>query len=177
MEKWLCWVTDRNTFIHSSRPAEQVEKFPRNEKHDSTTPGKLLDRCWEITASLEEVKFATIAQKNKKAPGPDELPAEVLKNDFCCSFLSTLFTTCLKNCCIPSAWRKGTIVPIPKNEKDDPRVPLNYRGISLLSEGFLEWLEENDIIAEEQNGFRPGRSTLEHILILTCAAQYLANQF
>ena len=50
----------------SSRPAEQVEKFPRNEKHDSTTPGKLLDRCWETTASLEEVKFATIAQKIRK---------------------------------------------------------------------------------------------------------------
>lgn len=26
-------------------------------------------------------------------------------------------------------------------------------------------------IAEGQNGFRPGRSTLEHILALTCAAQ------
>ena len=93
--------SSRNTFIQAS---EQVEKFPRNEKYDSTT---LLDRCWETSASVEEVKFATIAQKNKKAPGPDELPAEVLKNDFCCSFLSTLFTICLTNCCIPSAYGEG----------------------------------------------------------------------
>jgi len=129
------WKNDLLAETPSSGPAEQGEKFPRNKKHDSTTPGKLLDRCWETTASLEEVKFATIAQKNKKAPGPDELYLQKCsKMTFAVLFLAcTLFTTCLKNCCIPSAWRKGTIVPIPKNEKDDPRVPLNYRGISLLS--------------------------------------------
>ena len=51
-----------------SKPAEQVEKSPRSEKHDSTIPAKLLDHCWETTASLEEVKFAILARKNKKAP-------------------------------------------------------------------------------------------------------------
>lgn len=34
---------------------------------------------------------------------------------------------------IPSAWNKSIIKPVPKTSKSDPRVPLNYRGISLLS--------------------------------------------
>lgn len=75
-----------------SEPAEQVEKSPRSEKHDSTIPANLLDHCWETTASLEEVKFAILAWKNKKAPGPDKLPAEALKND-----------AVFKNCCIPQS--------------------------------------------------------------------------
>lgn len=35
--------------------------------------------------------------------------------------------------CIPSVWRHGTIVPIPKSKTNDPRIPLKNRGISLLS--------------------------------------------
>jgi len=71
--------------------------------------------------------------ENKKAPGPDKLPAVVLKNDFCTSFLGTLFTICLKNSSISSVWRKGSIVPIPMKTTDDARVPLKYRGMPLLS--------------------------------------------
>ena len=145
-----------------------------------------LDQSWEALAFPEEVKHVIMVQKNKKAPGPDKLPAVVLKNDFCASFLGTLFTICLKNCSIPSVWRKGSIVPIPMKTTDDARVPLNFRGIPLLSvpykafstilnERISAWLEENDILVEEQNGFRPGRCTLEHILSLTSVAQCRAK--
>ena len=40
---------------------------------------------------------------------------------------------CFKNSRLPSLWLKSIINPIPKSQKDDPRVPLNYRGISLMS--------------------------------------------
>ena len=68
--------------------------------------------------------------------------------------------------------------PIPKNKTSDPRLPLNYRGISLLSVPYkafcsilnqyiLEWTEYTGILCEEQNGFRVGRSCLEHIFSLS----------
>ena len=124
------------------------------------------------------MKWALLRQKNGKAVGPDGLPAEVIKNQVCCTFFQSLFSACLKNLYIPTVWRHGIITPIPKNKTSDPRIPLNYRGISLLSVPYkafcsilnqyiLEWAEYAGILCEEQNGFRAGRSCLEHIFSLT----------
>ena len=55
---------------------------------------------------------------------------------------------------------------------------MNYRGISLLScisklyssimnKRITQYLEENDILAEEQNGFRSGRSCEDHVFTLS----------
>ena len=96
--------------------------------------------------------------------------------------LSNLFPSCLKSKCIPSVWRHGTIVPIPKNSSSDPRIPLNYRGISLLcipykafctiiNQHILEWSDERGILCEEQNGFRSNRSCLEHIFSLSSVVE------
>ena len=69
------------------------------------------------------------------------------------------------------------ILPIPKSSKKDPYVPLNYRGLSLLScvaklySGILNnrinmYCDMLDIIVDEQNGFRKGRSCEDHIFSL-----------
>ena len=66
------------------------------------------------------------------------------------------------------------ISPIPKDRTKDSCIPLNYRGISLLSnisklytsvinKRLLNYLEINNIIVDEQNGFRPKRSCEDHI--------------
>ena len=34
---------------------------------------------------------------------------------------------------VPDAWSRGIITPILKNAKEDPRDPLNYRGITVTS--------------------------------------------
>ena len=60
----------------------------------------------------------------------------------------------------------------------DPRLPLQYRGISLLStvyklfssiinEKIRRIAENNDLYADEQNGFRVGRSCEEHVFTLS----------
>ena len=78
---------------------------------------------------------------------------------------------------IPNEWTKGIVKPIPKAGSKDPREPLNYRGISLLcvpykiyadilNHRLSKWLETNDILADEQNGFRRKRSCQEHIYTL-----------
>lgn len=57
------------------------------------------------------------------------------------------------------------IKPIPKSAKNDPRIPLNYRGISLLSTVYkrysnilnarlTEYLESIEYLVDEQNGLR-----------------------
>ena len=69
------------------------------------------------------------------------------------------------------------INPISKSSTNDPRVPLNYRGISLLSVAgkiftatisarISPYLEKNNLLEDEQNGFRAERSCLDHIFSL-----------
>ena len=74
---------------------------------------------------------------------------------------------------IPRAWARGLIFPLYKD--GDARVPENYRGITLLSvvgkiyttvlnKRVTSWCEKFGVLSEEQAGFRPGRSTVDHIL-------------
>ncbi len=79
---------------------------------------------------------------------------------------------------MPSLWRKFTTKPIPKGSTTDPRLPLQYRGIALLSTVYkiytctwnnriVSYMEENGLYAEEKNWFRQGRSCSEHLFVLT----------
>ncbi len=125
----------------------------------------------------DEVKKVIKKSKNNKAPGLDSITYEVLKNDISAEALTGLFNRCLMEGMIPHTWVRGIINPIPKSASSDPRVPLNYRGISLLpvisklftaliASRVTDFLEANNILANEQNGFRPNRSCLDHIFTL-----------
>ena len=76
----------------------------------------------------------------------------------------------------PSDWDFSDIVPIPKKDKD-ARDPLQNRCItivccvakiysSIINRRLQKYLETNNILAEEQNGFRTGRSCIDQIFIL-----------
>jgi len=78
---------------------------------------------------------------------------------------------------VPSLWKKAILAPIMKANKD-PMSTASYRPISLTStmgktmeriiNARLNWLlETNNIIANEQAGFRTHRSTREHIVKLS----------
>ena len=79
--------------------------------------------------------------------------------------LLKLFQSYFKYGQIPSIWPKAIITPIPKSSMKDPHSPLQYRGISLLSNiskidsgllnnGIVTYCEFLDIFVDEQNGFR-----------------------
>ena len=66
------------------------------------------------------------------------------------------------------------ITPIPKAATKDKRIPLNYRGISLLSvvsklysavlnNILLNYLDGEHLLAEMQNGFRRNPSYEDHV--------------
>ena len=65
-------------------------------------------------------------------------------------------------------------MPLPKDLNKDKRIPLNYRGIHLLSvvsklyssilnERLLTYLDTENMLVDEQNGFRPNRSCQDHV--------------
>ena len=93
------------------------------------------------------------------------------------TLLHKIISYCFNSGTVPRAWNNGLIKPIPKGEGKDPRDPLSYRGITLISIPckiyadilnirLSKWIEANDILTDEQNGFRSNRSCMEHIYTL-----------
>ena len=127
--------------------------------------------------TIEEVLMAVSHLKNNKATGFDQIPSEVLKNEATVYILHKICNGCFDIGKVPDQWTLGIINPIYKQGSDDERNPLNYRGITLssvpgkvyctvLNNRVSEWLEEHDVLCDEQNGFRKNPSCEEHILSL-----------
>ena len=83
----------------------------------------------------------------------------------------------------PTPWTQSLIIALPK--KGNLQLCQNYRTISLISHSsqvmlkvILNRLEPQaeEIIAEEQAGFRAGRSTTEQIFNLRMCEKYLQHQ-
>ena len=154
----------------------QIRQLLETSMDDGTIFPKADCSSLNMHVSREEVRQAVYKMKNGKASGADEVPAEVLKNDTCLDILFKIMHHCFANSKIPTEWSRGIINPIYKND-GDPRNPLAYRPITLISipckvyaqilNARLEkWLETNDILCDEQNGFRKERNCLDHIYLL-----------
>ena len=123
--------------------------------------------------TMEEYRKVKSALKLGKAAGPDDIPSEVYKS---CDFDET----CLKFCNDalikdekPELWSHMNIIPVPKS--GDLSKTDNYRGISLtciIAKIYNRMIlnrirSEIDIrLRNNQNGFRPKRTTVAQILAL-----------
>ena len=123
----------------------------------------------------EEVETAIRSLKNGKAAGVDNVPAELIKNGG-----ETVTDILLKICNKiwqtgewPTPWTQSLIITLPK--KGNLQQCQNYRTISLISHASKVMLkvilnrlkpQAEEIIAEEQAGFRSERSTTEQIFNL-----------
>ena len=87
------------------------------------------------------------------------------------------YLQCLQRGVIPDLWRKALISPTFKGKGKSRNDPLSYRPVSLISnpckglcyilnKRLLSHLEEQNILVEEQNGFRQGHSCQDHIFSL-----------
>jgi len=107
--------------------------------------------------------------QNKKAPGEDSSPNAAMKflpeNKLLA--LTKIYNSCLRISYYPRAWREAITISIPKPGKD-PKIPENYRPISLLStlskifeRLILQHLQKDVLrkIRGEQFAFRPAHST------------------
>jgi ribonuclease HI/retron-type reverse transcriptase len=122
----------------------------------------------ELNLAIDSVK------KVKKATGDDPISYIIIKQIPTKAKLELLklFQACWTEGVIPGAWKKATVVAIPKPGK--PRNnPSNYRPISLtphlgkIYERIIKhrleyYLEKHNIIPVFQAGFRKGRSCLDH---------------
>lgn len=126
----------------------------------------------------EELNKICSQIKIGKAAGPDIIPNEVLKHEGIRELLLSFVNMCFMNNIIPTIWRQSIIAPIPKSSSKDPCIPLNYRGISLLScfyklytsllnHRLSKYCENNGYLVDEQNGFRADRSCQDHVYVLS----------
>lgn len=121
--------------------------------------------------------FTTIKSlKNGKSPGPDGVTTATLKNFSYLGYevLTRIYNECLTSGYFPSAWKVATTVAVPKPGKD-PHQKTSYRPIALLSlfskvferlinTRVTEFNNTNNIIPDNQFGFRKGLST-DHALM------------
>jgi len=108
--------------------------------------------------------------KNNKSTGPYSIPVKVLKlvKNIISSPQQKKFNACFSKGIVPSIMKIANVIPIHK--KDSKFSLSNYRPISLLSifsklfeklmaNRLTNFLEKNDILFQNQFGFRSNRST------------------
>ena len=130
----------------------------------------------DIEFTVEDVKKAIDSIPKSAAPGPDKLPATLLKE--CKEQLAypifKIWRKSLDTGDIPEVLKTQGIVPIYK--KGDKSSPANYRPVSLTShliklfekilrKKMVTYIEENSILTEQQHGFRRHRNCLTQLLI------------
>ena len=170
--------------------SEEVQEFREQPFHplallNMHVPDNDNDLTNEI--SLHEVESHIKYLKNSKAPGPDQIKATLLKNlpPPATQALTTIYNNCLNASYFPTSWKQASTIMIPKPGKN-PHNPLSYRPISLLNitgkifEKILtnrlkDFLETNNIIPQQQFGFRSQRSTMNPILELHTDSTRFAN--
>ena len=134
----------------------------------------------------EEVEAAVKSLKPGKSAGVDNIPAELLQAGGE-TMIDVLLNICNKIWQTgewPTPWTQSLVIALPK--KGNLLQCQNYRTISLISHVSKVMLkillnrltpQAEMIIAEEQAGFRPGRSTTEQIFSLRILCErYLQHQ-
>ncbi|CAD6898017.1 unnamed protein product, partial [Tilletia caries] len=130
--------------------------------------------------SPEEVRTALHRSAKNTAPGPDQVPWEVLMHlsrlwpEFN-ALLAHLYTACIRYGHHPKAWKQAVVVVLRKPNKPDYSVAKAYRPISLLNttakllEGLvarriLRRAETEGLVPSNHYGGRPFRSTEDALL-------------
>lgn len=131
------------------------------------------------TIEIGEITNALSSLRPFKAPGNDGIMNILLKNLPLASIeqICTIFNACIRLNHWPTSFKMAKVIPIPKPGKDIGHSG-NYRPISLLNtlgklfEKLIHarisaFAEENNIINEEQFGFRAQHSASHQILRVT----------
>ena len=118
--------------------------------------------------------------------GIDFISNEVLKNATVATILTKYFNLVFSTGCLPTSWLRSIIKPIPKGAGKDPHIPMNYRGVSLIScvgklysavlnDRLVAYLELLNLRADEHNGFGKDRSCEDHVFVLDSVVKIWLN--
>ena len=134
----------------------------------------------------EEVEAAVKALKMGQSAGVDNIPAELVQagGEAMIDILTAICNKIRKTGEWPTTLTQSLVITLPK--KSNLQLCQNYRTISLISHPSKVMLkiilnrlqpQAEEIIAEEQAGFRAGRSTTEQIFNLRILCEkYLQHQ-
>ena len=133
--------------------------------------------------SEDELILAADSLQTEKAPGPDGIPAEVLKAVARThpQLLLCMFNICLRAGVFCSRWKRARLVLISKG-KGDANSPASYRPLCMLDTAgkvleklikprLLQAIKDSGDLSDRQYGFRKGRSTVDAINTLVASAR------
>ena len=168
-ERWVRWF---HKLLKPKAPSldpsimDELKKWP---------PCRPLDDV----PSRYEVEEAIRALANRKAVGPDGLPAELLKvlagGENTLGKFHDIIVDVWRGGGAPQQWKDATIKVLhKKNDRTECDI---HRGISLVANAgkvllkviagsLSDFCEREDILLEEQCGFRPQRSTVDMVFLL-----------
>ena len=130
----------------------------------------------------EEVEIAVASLKKVKSAGVDNIPAELVQagGETMIDVSTDIYNRIWRTGEWPTPWTQSLVITLPK--KGNLQLCQNYRTISLISHSSKVMLkiilnrlkpQAEEIIAEEQAGFRAGRSTTEQIFNLRILCEKL----
>lgn len=130
------------------------------------------------TDETEVDKYITLLTTNS-SPGPDGIKAKIIKQfrQHLLQPLTYLINLCFTTASFPSVFKDATVIPIYKGKGHKHDIT-NYRPISLTSNigkiieraiktRMTDFFDRSDYLADNQYGFRQGRSTQDAITKLT----------
>ena len=116
----------------------------------------------------EEVEEAVRDPRAEKSPEVDNIPSELLKNGG--ETTPTVLTVIFQNMRETKEWTQSLVIPLPqkgnlKQRKKDRTISLISHPSEIMFQVILNRLKAKaeELLAEDQAGFRPGRSTVEQI--------------
>ncbi|GBN91927.1 Retrovirus-related Pol polyprotein from type-1 retrotransposable element R1 [Araneus ventricosus] len=159
--------------------------FPEDQGNDNPSQARIRQTCRTPPLSSEDLPFsdpeidaAFNNLKSKKAPGPDGIYGDIVKEAYASnpSYFRTLLNSCLTKGYFPKRWREAQVVMFNKKNKQETD-PSAYRPICLLdamgkvldkliTQRVLFHLLSNNLLHPNQFGFLPGKSAPDAILQL-----------
>ena len=128
-----------------------------------------------VTTTVEEVTSLIREIDTSKAAAVLNISSRIIKEAFLVlpEYLTVLFNFSLNQGMIPISWKSATVIPL-KKEGNSPDVN-NLRPISLLPvqikmmekivhNRLIEHLDQNNLLDNNQGGFRPNHSTTDTIV-------------
>ena len=157
-----------------------INLYQQNSNNVETITYEHKDFYLDGAITKEELTNIISKSKLSKAAGPDQISNEFFKtlNEKCIAELLKIFNNILDIEEIPRSWSNIHMCLLHK--KGDINDPNNFRSISLLNhitklfttvltERLFNWVEDRNILQEEQFGFRPGRGCVDAIFTLHSA--------
>ena len=133
---------------------------------------------YESEIIWEELERVIGETSNNRSPGDDNIPYDVIKQlgPKAKEFILRMYNRVWSGDPIPQQWRTAVIKPLLKEGKD-PKSPGSWRPIALtaclgktlekiVADRMSAYMEENNLLNENQAGFRRNRSTTDQVLKL-----------